>query len=207
LRLKSKKSVRIFSGKIPVLAGLVLLSVLLASCKSKNEDEKGTPIHPLQEIVFECYYINYAWGYIHQGFFIDRNGLIHEYSEHEISHVNSSWNFPDNNGYITEEALKENMGKTQIAETRIISTDELHKYTNLIALVKDNDYSEYQQGADMGAIVNSCYLFDDKTHTYKEILLRQEGDLIRINNNSAAKIIDEWLNTIEIETIKNIKHK
>jgi hypothetical protein len=39
LRLKSKKIVRIFSGKVPVLAGLVLLSILLASCQSRQKKD------------------------------------------------------------------------------------------------------------------------------------------------------------------------
>jgi hypothetical protein len=185
-----------------VLKFAAIWLILAGTVSCKDEHERGKPIHPLQEIVFAHYYINYAWGYTHQGFLIDRNGLIHVYSQREISPSSNSWNFPDANGYITAEALKENLGKTRIAETRI-SADELHKYAELIALVKENDYSEHLKGADMGAQVNVCYLYDDKTHTYKEITLSQQGDRVRTNNSSAAKSIDEWLNTVKIEDYNN----
>ncbi|MDR1983581.1 MAG: hypothetical protein LBQ28_01980 [Prevotellaceae bacterium] len=181
-----------------ILKFTAILLILAGSFSCGEEEKRGIAISPLQDIIFERYYINYAWGYSHSGFMIDKNGLIHVYSQHEIIYSNNNWNFPDDNGYITEENMKENLENTTIAKA-CINITELHKYAELIALVKENDYSEQQQGADMGAVVNICYLYNDKTHTYKHIVLSAHGDWTRINNNPVAKIIDNWLNTIRIE--------
>ncbi|MDR1337158.1 MAG: hypothetical protein LBK22_10050 [Tannerella sp.] len=96
--------------------------------------------------------------------------------------------------------MKKNLEKTHLSETRIDSV-ELHRYVSLIALVKDNNYSEHRQGADAGAYTNTCFLYDNKTHSYKSIDLGQRGDIVRINNSAAAKTIDAWLNTIQSEWI------
>ncbi|MDR0844802.1 MAG: hypothetical protein LBN71_06240 [Tannerella sp.] len=150
------------------------------------------------DILFEHYYINHAWGYQHAGYFIDKNGQIWVYEEKNVNYYTSAWNFPDNNGYITARALNENLSQTTISQTRI-DVSELKKYANLISQVKENDFTERNQGADMGASINVCYLYNETTKTYKRIVLSENGDWIRTNNSPAAKTIDKWLETIEVK--------
>jgi hypothetical protein len=176
---------------------LAVFALLATGC-GKGEDADGTP---LQEIVFERSYVNHAWGYSHSSLLIDRSGRIHAYSYRAVPNWNGEgWIFPDANGYISENGMNGNLEKTRLSETRIDSV-ELHRYVSLIASVTDGDYSEHAQGADMGASTNTCFLYDDKTRTYKSIDLGQRGDWVRINNSAAAKTIDAWLNTIQAEQI------
>jgi len=158
----------------------------------------GGTFNTTADILFERYYINHAWGYRHKGFLIDKNGQIFTYEETDVNHHTSTWNFPDTNGYITERALKENLSSTEISQARI-DVNELDSYAKLINKVKENDFTEQHQGYDMGAMVNVCYVYNEKTQTYKQILLSENGDWVRTNNSPAAKTIDEWLNSLVVK--------
>lgn len=152
-----------------------------------------------QQILFECFYINFAWGYSHSGFFIDYEGRVMTYSlsgfGSEANELSDAWNFPDAQGNISEQALMENVQKTTDSNA-LIDQRTLKKYVDKIYLVKENSYTEYQQGADMGAYVYACYKYNENTGTYKQITLMQEGDWIKKNNNTYAKQISEWLQSI-----------
>jgi hypothetical protein len=182
-------------GLFKAAAFLPAVFVLLATGCGKDEDANGTP---LQEIVFERSYVNHAWGYTHSSLLIDRSGRIYVYSYRQSRQEDEGWNFPDANGFHSENDMKENLAKASLSETRTDSV-ELQRYVSLIASVKEDDYSEHQQGADMGASTNTCFLYDNKTRTCKSIDLSQRGDWVRINNSAAAKTIDAWLNTVKIE--------
>jgi len=150
-----------------------------------------------QRILFECYYINYAWGYVHQGFFIDNEEKIKTYSQQALG-VNPNdvdWNFPDNDGNISEQALMENIQKTTVRDT-LIDKNTLREYSDKIYLIDENDITEYQSAYDAGSIVYACYQYNGDTHTYKQMELLVNGDWTRINNNKYAKQISEWLKTI-----------
>ena len=62
---------------------LVCIIVFLGSC-----DQKEVPVPAEQEILFEAYYINHAWGKQHNGFLIDKDGNIKTYKNP------ADWNFP-----------------------------------------------------------------------------------------------------------------
>ena len=177
--MKSKSLFYLFA-----VAALVLAMV---SCEKENPPAS-------QEILFHSYYINFAWGYDHSGFFIDKNGNIKTYAQRG-QYNNSMWNFPDDDCCISEDKMKENLEQTELSDVKI-DFETLQKYAAKIYSVKYDDYTEAWAACDMGAIVNVCYLFNEKTKMYKPIILSQDGDWTRINNNSVAKEIDNWLKTI-----------
>ena len=170
------------------LFAVAAFCVVTAGCEKPKLSEN-------QEILFECYYLNYASGYQHSGSIIDKNGNIKIYSQ-ESPYYNTTegWNFPDDNGFISEESMKENLEKTDLSDKKI-DLETLQKYAAKILSVKYDDYFVEQTMCDFGAIVNVCYLFNDKTKMYKQILLSENGDWAKINNHSVAKEIDDWLNT------------
>ena len=175
----------------------LVCGVILWFASSCNKDEMLVP-PASQKILFECYYINWAWGYSHSGFFIDHEGKVMVYSQSGITHPdNVDWNFTDNQGNISEQALMENVQITTASNT-VIDQETLKKYADKIYLVKENNYTEYQKAYDMGAFVYACYRYNEKTRTYKHVTLLQNGDLVRENNNIYAKQISDWLQSIKI---------
>ena len=92
------------------LRKLFLLSILILfipGCK------KDTSISERQSVLFQFEYINYAWGYQHQGFIIDNKGNVLTYNNPE------GWNFPDNNLNINEIQFNENLGKCRLTDKKI----------------------------------------------------------------------------------------
>jgi hypothetical protein len=175
--------------KSVIILVAMVIAVLCTSCK-KNEITISTS----QKILFECFYINFAWGYNHQGFFIDNEGRIMDYSQYG-NYNDTIWNFPDNQGNISEQALMENLQKTTIRDI-LIDTNILKKYADKIYLVTNNDFTEYHASYDAGSIVYVCYRYDENTRIYEQVLLSQEGDWVKINNNEYALQISNWLTSI-----------
>jgi len=172
----------------------LFIAGLFVSCE-KNE----TVIPSSQKILFEYYYVNYAWGYSHYGFFIDNEGRILDYSQ-QGGYNDNDWNFPDDQGSISEQALMENLQKTTIRDTSI-DKETLKKYSDRIYLVKDDDYTEYQNMYDYGSLACVCYQYDENTKIYKRILLSEDGDWVRINKNKYAAQISDWLKSIHIRNV------
>ena len=180
--------------KLIVMLPTLIIAGLFVSCE---KDETIVPPSS-QQILFECYYINHAWGYVHNGFFIDNEGKIKVYSQQAIgvNPDNVDWNFPDNEGNISEQALMENLQKTTIRDT-LIDIKTLRKYFDKIYLVTDNDFTEKNQMYDAGSMIYTCYQYNGNTRVYKQITLLENGDWLRINNNKYAKQISDWLKTIQ----------
>ena len=174
----------------------LITTILFFSC---GKDD--IPVTDSQKILFECYYINYAWGYNHHGFFIDNDGKIMNYSQHG-NYSDENWNFPDNEGNISKQDLTENLQKTSINETSI-DKSTLKIYSDKISLVKNDDYTEYHAMCDAGANVCVCYLYNENTGMYKQLILSQEGDWVIINNNEYAKQISDWLKSINLKITSN----
>ena len=147
-----------------------------------------------QKILFECYYINRAWGYSHKGFFIDKEGKVFDYSL-SGSGVDANWNFPDDQGIISEQALMENLQKTTVRDT-LINSKTLKEYADKIYLVDEKNYTERHNAYDMGARIYVCYQYNKNAKTYRPVKVLENGDWVRINNNKYAKQISDWLQTI-----------
>jgi len=169
--------------KIAIYTTLICLLSILGACNKAQPAE----LTEGQEIYFERSYINNAWVHQHSGFLIDKDGQIRLFSQP----VN--WHFPNEDSRVTDNEILENMQQTEIVASYRIEMDILKQYAKKIASVRENDYTEYQAMADAGASINACYLYDKKTQTYKQIVLSQTGDWVRINNHPVAKEIDEWL--------------
>jgi len=178
--------------KLKVFLFIWIMTGVFVSCEKENIAPPTS-----QEILFECSYSNYAWGLVHQGFFIDNKGKIWTYSQYPDGGYLSDigWNFPDSLNNISEQALMENLRKTTVRDT-LIDQNTLKKYSNKIYLVKEDDYTENHGGCDGGVAVYACYRYDENTKNYHHVILSTTGDWIKINNDTNAKQISDWLQSI-----------
>ena len=182
-----------------IISALICGAVLWLASSCQKDNILVPP--DSQTILFECAYVNYAWGYSHHGFFIDHQGRVLVYSQFELhghpEHVD--WNFPDNQGNISEQDLMENMQKATISDI-VIDSGTLKKYAKKIYSVTDDNYrTQSVKGADMGTWCYACYRYDENTGTYKVISLLQKMenvDWVSKNNNKYAKQISGWLESI-----------
>lgn len=170
-------------SKIKII--LILLAVIaFTGCK------KNSVINQKQAILFQVEYINYAWGYQHNGFLIDNAGEIMTYKNPE------EWNFPDKNFYLSDDQVKANLAYC-INTGRKINPEELRKYAGYIKNIASSKVTAQKNvAADAGSLKFICFQFEEKTSTYKSCLIKMEGDFTCENLNFFSKKVTTWLKDI-----------
>ena len=172
----------IFQGKILTV---LLATMLMAGCK------KNYAVNEKQHILFQYEYVNYAWGYNHEGFFIDDEGNIMTYKNPE------GWIFHDQNYNLTENQLDENISKCTKSEITI-SKEELVRLSSHIRNIASSKVTAIKSaGADAGTSVFICYEFNEESSLYKGFLIKMEGDFSCENLNFYSKKVSLWLKDIK----------
>lgn len=160
------------------------LVLFISGCKKNNV------INEKQVILFQVQYINYAWGYQHNGIIIDNEGNVLTYKNPQ------NWNFPDKDFNITENQVIENIRNCEYS-AKGIPNDELHKYANYIKNISSSKVTALKNvAADAGSLEYICYQFTEKTGIYKGCLIKMEGDFTCENLNFFSKRVSAWLKNI-----------
>jgi hypothetical protein len=136
---------------------------------------------PSQEYLFEISYLNFAWGYLHLGLVIDRNGDIWSY---DVSDLDPRFEDPAD-GIYTQEQLDFKFGhERRYLET--IGEDRLARMYFLIEPASEGELSDpVNRGHDAGAMSYLGYLYDEETGLYHRVLFYQGGDF-EVENTSEA---------------------
>ena len=163
---------------------LLIITVSISGCEKSFVVSKG------QEILFQQEYINYAWGFQHNGFVIDINGNVLTFDKPD------KWNFPDKDGKLTEQQVKENIASCTLTGKMISKTD-LYRYINYIDNISSSKVTAPKNtGADMGSLVYYCYQFSENSGTYKATKIKMEGDYQCENLNFFSKKVVHWMKKI-----------
>ena len=167
--------------------GMAICSIDAQS--SKPGDDHGVPELVEQKFLCERSYTNFAWGYQHSGTYVDNEARVYRYSaRRQVA--------PKQESVVTEAELEEkySQGRTLL---RTVPPDDIDRMRRLIADASKGPYSEkVQRGADAGATVSSCYVYDGNGKTYREIELDVRGDWSYRNVSPAARQLTEWLTAI-----------
>ncbi len=162
---------------------IILLSIVIltSGCrKSYNLNEK-------QHILFQYDYINYAWGYVHEGFYIDDEGKVLYYNNPE------NWNFHIQDYNINEKQLADNLSKCTLSEVKI-EKEVLARFNSYIDNIASSKITAKKSiGADAGTGVYICYNYNSQSSLYKGTLIRMEGDFTCENLNFYSKKVSMWL--------------
>ena len=166
-----------------------ILILLLNSCEKKEiELDKS---FENQRILFQKEYINYAWGYYHNGWFVDTLGSIYSYSSPK------NWNENDSLGNIYYAQIEENLSHTQLSTIKV----DLSILTKNALLIEEASTGKIKQTNlvmfDAGATAYYCYKFNPTEKSYHRFLLKQIGDINLNNESEAANNLYIWLNEID----------
>ena len=163
---------------------VLLIAFTISGCK------KNVAIDEKQAILFQVDYVNYAWGYKHNGFLVDNQGNILTYKNPQV------WNFPDKDFNLSESQVRDNIGNCLNTGKRI-PKEELKKYANHIKNISSSKVTALKNvSADAGSIEYICYQFSEKTGIYKGTLIKMEGDFTCENLNFFTKKVTTWLKNI-----------
>lgn len=168
----------------------VLLMLSVTGCK------KNSFISEKQTIIFQYDYINYAWGYQHNGYIIDNGGNILTYNNPE------DWNFMDKDMILTEKQVTANIAKCKVSGKKI-SPEELQKFTAYIKNIASSAVTAPKNvAADAGTAEYVCYQYSGNTDTYKGYLIKMEGDFTKENLNFYSKKVVLWMKDINLSLAK-----
>ena len=181
LKEKNKLISMKFQSKIIII---FLIALFMTGCN------KNHVVTEKQHILFQYQYINYAWGYNHEGFFIDDKGNIMTYKNPE------GWNFHDQNYNLTENQLNENISKCVNSDIKI-SREELARFSSYIDNIASSKITAMKNvAADAGTSVFICYNFVEESSIYNGFLIKMEGDFTCENLNFYSKKVSLWLKDI-----------
>jgi hypothetical protein len=161
----------------------LLLSTILC-CLSDAAPDKPP-------ILFLRSYVNYAWGFVHNGWLIDSSGAIR------------SFNFlysSDSMEYSTElmpPSIYKRLLPKSILTGKKVSLDTLNSMQALIDSANRGIITYTPLCADAGKFHYSAFIYDSLNSNYKEILCYQAGDMTACNSASAAKKIARWLISLD----------
>ena len=163
---------------------ILLTAFFVIGCK------KNVVINEKQAILFQVDYVNYAWGYQHNGFFIDNKGNVQTYKNPQI------WNFPDKNFNLSENQVRDNIGHC-LNSGKKIPSEELKKYSSYIKNISSSKVTALKNiSADAGSMEYICYQFSENTGSYKGSLIKMEGDFTCENLNFFSKKVTIWLKNL-----------
>jgi hypothetical protein len=175
---------------------LVFVSVAFDYCGGmlmNTSIQKDAQTLNTQKVYCERSYTNFAWGYQHNGIYIDPQGNLYSYKYHR---TDKPWS-PKQAESPTEPELEDKYshGRQLI---RTIEPQEWQAKRKLLVAASNGQMSaRKQRGADMGANVCRCYVFDEASSHYKEVELRVRGDWSYENLAPSAKELADWLESLQ----------
>ncbi len=143
-----------------------------------------------QKYLFEVSYINFAWGHVHRGIYIDRNGNVYSYHYDRDDEI---WQ-PEDYLQLTEADLtdKYSHNRTHIATVHPRTLRDMY---DLVASAAQGELSErVHVMCDAGGTQYTAYLYDPAASRYMRVLLKLSGDYEQENLSGEARDLCQWLN-------------
>jgi len=163
---------------------ILFITHVFTGCK------KQTVINEKQAILFQVDYVNYAWGYQHNGFIIDNEGRVLTYKNPQ------EWIFPDKDLKLSGSQVHDNIEKCHFSG-KTIPREELIKYARYIKNITSSKVTAPKNvAADAGSLEYICYQFSEIPDTYKGCIVKMEGDFTCENLNFFSKKVSTWLKNI-----------
>jgi hypothetical protein len=148
---------------------------------------------------FSKTYVNWAWGYTHNGWHLSNLGRIDSFS---YTKSDSLWLLSDDSLITATEMSRINSRYTPTSQT--IKQSTLDSMVALIPLAAAGPWTKKNLSADMGAQIYSAYYYDSEAKQYRNVILYQYGDWNIVNESDAAKKLTTWL--MAIDSVENGKN-
>ncbi|HEY6952906.1 MAG TPA: hypothetical protein VI758_10895 [Bacteroidota bacterium] len=165
---------------------IVLAAALMFCCK---DSATGPQFQPLSKIYFETEYVNFSWGYVHNGWFIDTAGNVISY---DLAKSGTQW-VPNSNELYGEAELWAKIHHNDTLRTQV-PLDTLEALRSLAVASVGGKYSDTTcPGADMGAFVYACYVYQADSLKFRRTVLRVYGDCRYYNTSPSAIELADWM--------------
>ena len=172
--------------KMPALMALSIATAALA-CSTPTESLDDTD----QAFLFELEYAS-AWVATWTGIAIDSEGKITSYRRE-----GTPWVPADADSFTAEELqAKYGAGPAVIGQLDRATMEQRFRE---IAEVGDDFSSPNAACADAGSFRYTAFAYNESTHRYRPLMLREEGDFPTQNRGGSAPSLAAWLRTVLID--------
>lgn len=172
-----------------ILLFISIFIIGISSCKKEEIIEEV-----ISPVLFEYEYTNFAWGVQHFGWMIDDENAVRGFS------LPDNWNYPDEDGFLSEQELTENLAKSDTTYFSVEDYFLLKHYDERFnfegAVIDTSDL----QMADAGIGALYVYVWNIQLEKFKRVLLASRGDINMDNGHSQAGPAVTWLETIGKQT-------
>ena len=167
----------------------LISSVLLAAGTASCSDAVG--LQNEERVLIEIEYINYAFGAVYFGWFIDASGRIFRYDQDLAEAPN-----PDIAEWTPEE-LSEKFGIYYEVARRPVA--EVAALDAQIAAAEGGALSPLKaECADAGRLTYRAFRYDRQDELYRAVFLRVEGDVARQNTSQAAQQLIAYIRSLNL---------
>ena len=176
-----------------LILGLVLLTTL-SGCLRPDDiwAEKIEVDYANWSPIFQSEYTNYAWGYNHSGWLMDRTGQVRRFQK------SAKWVFADSLGYVSASDMQKNMDACDSVIAQVSSKDFTHYYYEKAINCENGPMSKPQNTmADAGEHIYAFYVYESGHNRYKRVILNMTGDWSQENLAPNAKEVVDWMKTIK----------
>ena len=190
------KRLHFIPASLLLFGALALPSAMAGGQEARTrQDKPGKPAAQL--IICEREYINFAFGRVRRGIYVDREGGVYSYA---YKRGDPMWPL-SKDGTFTEEELLEKYSHDKKLVAKV-KRREVNAKRKLILKASAGPYTEkIRQGADQGTYSSTCYLYDAATARYREIRLRTTGDVRYENLSEEAKTLSAWLDSLPPKSV------
>jgi hypothetical protein len=168
-----------------ILSAILILSIHACDLTDDN-------LTASQPIYFEYSYINFAWGYQHNGWIIDGDGNIKLYN------LPDNWTETDSTGFIQEDDLLFNIDQTDSIVGVVDSTELMEKAALIPGAKNGKITSPVNIAADAGNATLYGYYYNSDEEAYEKVFLATSGDFSSHNQSDEAKELVAWLRSFGV---------
>jgi hypothetical protein len=174
---------------------LYLSLTALVSCSTEQAKVKvySEPLPLSNEIIFDCFSINHAWGYQMSGFYIDRQGMVYRYKRKGAAWHPKAILLEKQRYYEVKDLAAKFTEKSWVARMDSASLQ------SKIALIDTADSGSVtrakQKGADAGQSLCLAYRYGKDKNLYQPVALGSYGATKNtiVNNSPKAQSLLKWL--------------
>ncbi len=168
----------------------IVLAAIILTGKGCEEMLHTNEQLPDQEYFFLFEYINFAWGYQHNGWLMDSTGTVRYFE------VPEKWMVPSTDAAIEIPGIENYVSRADSVITKVDRSVLIRK-AQLIDTAAKGEFTEPENVmADAGSWSYYALQYDPDRETYKRILLKQDGDWEIENLSEAAMELYDWMREI-----------
>ncbi len=148
-------------------------------------------IEESRPLIFQSEYVNYAWGYNHNGWMMESSGEVKRFQK------NATWVFPDSLGYISEVDMAKNISACDSVMAHV-SPLTFSLYAQKAFTCSNGTMTKATNTmADAGEHIYCYYLYDASGKRYKRFVLSMTGDWSQENLAPYSKEVVDWMKAIK----------